>query len=150
MPSQAGCANPATVLVLLRNDGERPTARKTYHRANRERCSATNGKAHLCPDREGGGLYFGAVKSKAGRRMNAIPEQLVGPLRMLWDQHVAAGRPTYTDPAGVEVELLFRQAHGAPWRAELDLKRWHAFLARAGVSAVGFTTSGTPRRRCCC
>ncbi len=98
-----------------------------------QNCPAKNGKGHLCPQRTGGGLYFGTVKSSAGERVNAIPQQLQGPLEVLWQQHVDAGRPAYTDPAGVSVELVFQQPNGGPWQREQDQDRWHSFLAGAGV-----------------
>lgn len=105
-------------------------------------CDAKNGKAHLCPQRTGGGLYFGVPKSKAGTRSYPMPPQLQKMMQALWAKQVAIAeqegnrRQSYTDPNGTTVDLVFCQRNGRPYQASNDSRAWKAFLLSAGVDPV--------------
>lgn len=76
------------------------------------------------------------MKSDASARTNYLPAPLLEKFRAPHEQHVEGGRPCYTDPAGVSVELVFHQEEGRPWASEADLDRWGTFLASASVSPM--------------
>lgn len=110
--------------------------------ATPERCSATHGWGRLCPERHSGGLFFGEPKSDAGDRTNVLPAPLLERFRLLRaerdDRERLLGEdyPVYTDPAGVEVDLVFCQENGRPIHPRSDYKSWHAFLDAAGVDRM--------------
>lgn len=122
--------------------GRIETDRSLYRRrwqhgcSDPENCPGPGSKARYCPQAHGGGLFFGIVKSDASARTNYLPAPLLEKFRALHVQHVEAGRPSYVDPAGTSVELVFHQGDGRPWTSEADLDRWRAFLASAGVSPM--------------
>lgn len=132
-------------------DLERGTVRierKLYARhwrhgcADSTKCPAKNGKPHLCPERTGGGMFFGTPKSFASHRTNVLPDQLLEKFRTLraeqdeLDAIEGERRQPFTDPNGVTVDLVFSQLNGRPHRPETDNLAWKAFLTGAGVDEV--------------
>ncbi|WP_326945768.1 tyrosine-type recombinase/integrase [Amycolatopsis sp. NBC_01307] len=87
--------------------------------------------ARWCPQRHGGGLVEVEVKSKAGRRGFAVPDQLFD-LLMLHEQQQAAER----ELAGSEWQeggWMFTQPTGRPIDPRRDLDEWKALLEAADV-----------------
>lgn len=99
-------------------------------------------RADHCPQRHGGGQYFGTPKSIASRRELALPQPVIDALRAHKTQQeriaIEEGphRQPYTDPDGVTVDLVFCQRNGRPWTKRSDWGRWKDFLKSAGVAEV--------------
>ena len=97
-------------------------------------------EGRFCPYRHSGGLYIETPKSKAGDRPNMLPKPLLEKfkaLRRRRDKLRAAlgdDYPTFIDPNGVEVDLVFAQEDGRPLHPSTDRTRWEALLASAGLS----------------
>lgn len=99
-------------------------------------------RAHLCPERTGGGRFIGEPKSEAGKRHLPIPGPLVDAFKRLKKSQDLArlqaglGECTWTSANGKRVDLVFSQVNGRPVDARSDWAAWKAFLAAAGVPAV--------------
>jgi integrase len=87
-----------------------------------------------CPQRHGGGLVVAEPKSKAGRRIIALPAPLASDLREHYeaqaDERVAAG--SLWRGGG----WLFASEVGGPTDPRQDHRAWVDLLARAGVRAA--------------
>jgi len=87
--------------------------------------------ARSCPQRHGGGLVEVPVKSRAGRRGFALPDELFE-LLMQHEQVQRAEREQAGDRwhAG---DWMFTQPNGKPLDPRRDYDEWKAVLAEAGV-----------------
>lgn len=119
----------------------RRTLQAVHHKHGCPEDAPCGRRAHLCPQRVGGGLTFGNPKSTSGRRDIVLPAQLVTVL----EAHQRAqerrraqlgGWEPYTDPKGVSVDLVFCQDNGRPIGPRTDWARWKAFLAKHGATDV--------------
>ena len=89
------------------------------------------GHARWCPQRHGGGLVEADVKSKAGRRGIALPDQLF----ILIAEHRKA-QERERETAGSEWhagDWMFAQPNGKPVDPRRDQYDWKALLEEAGV-----------------
>jgi integrase len=93
-----------------------------------------------CPRRTGHGPELADVKSRAGKRVLALPQPLVGALRAhrtaQLEERLAAGSCWWTEPTapkGMSWDLVFRQPDGKPVGHKRDHAEWKALLADAGV-----------------
>lgn len=87
--------------------------------------------ARWCPQRHGGGLIEVDVKSKAGRRGIALPDQLFTLIikhREAQDRERAHAGSEWHDG-----EWMFAQPNGKPLDPRRDQYEWKALLAEAGV-----------------
>lgn len=84
-----------------------------------------------CPLRHGGGLVFEETKSRAGRRVVALPGQLVSQLRE--QRRSQAVERLAAGPAWIEQDLVFAQPDGKPIDGRADSRAWKALLKKAGV-----------------
>jgi len=85
-----------------------------------------------CPLRHGGGPVLVEPKSRAGRRVIALPAALVAELRAHAKAQEAEAEmlgDLWDNPLG----LVFPAPGGAPMRPETDRRHWHALLRDAGV-----------------
>ena len=84
-----------------------------------------------CPCRHSGGLRFDDTKTGAGRRLLAIPPQMLPQLlehrRSQAQARLAAG------PAWNDLGLVFPKSDGTPADPRADHSQWKALLAAAGV-----------------
>jgi hypothetical protein len=89
------------------------------------------GHARWCPLRQGGGLVLDDVKSKAGRRMVAIPVPLVDLLsthREVQTQERLTAGSLWEDHG-----FVFAQPNGRPIDPKADHQAWKDLLDEAGV-----------------
>lgn len=92
-----------------------------------------------CPGRTGGGWVFEDVKSRAGRRTVALPDQLAEQLRShRATQHVAR---LAAGPAWQDWDLVFPRADGHPQHYSTDAGAWDTVLATAGVPRLRLHTA---------
>lgn len=117
----------------------RRTLQSVHHQHGCPADAPCGRRAHLCPQRHGGGLTFGKPKSSSGRRSIALPAQLVKSLKAHQRAQEArramlGGWEPYTDPQGVSVDLVFCQDNGRPIGPRTDWGRWKAFLEAQGVA----------------
>lgn len=87
--------------------------------------------ARMCPQRHGGGLVEVDVKSKAGRRTFALPDELF----YLLMRHKAR-QDRERDRAGTEWHgggWIFTQPNGKPLDPRADYGEWKDLLAESGV-----------------
>lgn len=90
--------------------------------------------ARWCPQRHSGGLVEVEVKSRAGRRGIALPEQLAE----LVERHRAT-QDVERRHAGAEWadgDWIFAQENGRPIDPTMDRNQWRQLLADAGVRAA--------------
>jgi len=115
-------------------DGGRITVRKQlWWQPWEHGCGGACGTdAGRCPLRHGGGPELVEPKSRAGRRVIALPAALVAELRAHAKAQEAEAEmlgDLWDNPLG----LVFPATGGAPMRPETDRRHWHALLRDAGV-----------------
>ncbi|WP_147109471.1 tyrosine-type recombinase/integrase [Nesterenkonia populi] len=120
--------------------------RKLYARKFEHGCNSggpvCGKKPQFCPERTGGGLFFGVPKSESGFRSYPLPGELKEKMQALWAKHIilceqeGERRQPYRDPNGVEVDLVFCQRNGRPYQPSNDSSAWKRFIERTGVDAV--------------
>lgn len=99
-------------------------------------------KAHLCPERTGGGIYVTKPKSRAGGREPILPEQLLAALRRLKTAQARTRAEEgenwtgFTSADGAELDLVFTNRLGQPLNPRTDWAHWKKFLAANGVPEV--------------
>ena len=130
---------------------DRALQRRTWQHgcADSTRCVATTttgmSSARHCPQRHSGGLVFDEPKSLAGRRVIALPEQLMPLLR----EHRCA-QSKERDFAGSlwqEHDLVFCQANGRPIDPTADYRDWKRLLQQAEVDSWEQRGRGTHAAR---
>ncbi len=84
-----------------------------------------------CPERHGGGLVLDSLKSKAGRRVWAMPV----PVRehLLRHQEAQTAERRTAEGLWVDNGFVFAGLAGQPLGPRADSRRWHELLAEAGV-----------------
>lgn len=87
--------------------------------------------ARWCPKRQGGGLVEVEVKSKAGRRGIALPDQLYELL--LRHEEIQQKEREYAGSEWTEGGWMFTQPNGKPLDPRRDLDEWKELLQEAGV-----------------
>jgi integrase len=85
--------------------------------------------ARWCPQRRDGGLVEVDVKSQAGRRGIALPDQLYA----LIEQHRDMQQAEHAGTEWHENGWMFTQPNGQPLDPRRDLAEWKALLREAGV-----------------
>lgn len=129
---QHGCADPHACGARYHKTKPCPKNCKRHKRACPPPCSKDcQGHARWCPQRRDGGLVEVDVKSRAGRRGIALPDQLYDLLAEHRRIQQAEG-----EPAGTEWHdngWMFAQPNGKPIDPRRDLAEWKALLREAGV-----------------
>ena len=87
--------------------------------------------ARHCPKRHGGGLVEADVKSRAGRRGIALPDQLVSLL--VAHKAAQAKERKHAGSVWVEGEWMFAQPDGRPLDPRSDWEEWKELLMAAKV-----------------
>ena len=85
----------------------------------------------LCPHRHSGGLRFDDTKSGAGRRVLAIPPQMVP--QLLSHRRAQAAERLNIGSAWQDFDLVFPRSDGSPADPRSDHRAWKALLDRAGI-----------------
>ncbi|MDR7304715.1 tyrosine-type recombinase/integrase, partial [Haloactinomyces albus] len=88
--------------------------------------------ARNCPQRHGGGLVEVDVKSRAGRRLIGLPDQLFELLQRHRDQQEAERQ--HAGSEWHDSGRIFTQPNGKALDPRRDYAEWHALLAEAGVA----------------
>ncbi len=129
---QHGCDDPHACGARYHKTGPCTPGCKRHQRACPPPCpSDCTSHARSCPQRHGGGLVETDVKSKAGRRGVALPDQLF----ILIMAHRAA-QDREREHAGTEWhegDWMFAQPDGKPIDPRRDLREWKSLLREAGV-----------------
>jgi integrase len=129
---QHGCADPHACGTRYHKTKPCPKNCKRHTRACPPPCQKDcTGHARWCPQRSDGGLVEVDVKSRAGRRGIALPDQLY----MLIVQHRQA-QDAEREHAGSEWHegtWMFAQPDGKPIDPRRDLTEWKALLREAGL-----------------
>src|SRR4051812_1804956 len=111
-------ASPPTLVV------RRALQRQVWQHGCGSSCGRKRGAD--CPQRHGGGLVLVPPKSRAGRRVIALPEPLAQLLRthrrQQLEQRLAAG------PLWADFGLVFSQPNGRPLDPRGDLRDWKRLL----------------------
>lgn len=84
-----------------------------------------------CPRRHSGGLRFEDTKTGAGRRVLAIPPQLVP--QLLEHRRAQAAERLKVGSAWQDFDLLFPRPDGSPADPRSDHRAWKSLLSRAGI-----------------
>lgn len=85
----------------------------------------------LCPRRHSGGLGFDDTKTGAGRRVLAIPPQMVP--QLLEHRRAQAEERLKVGSAWRDLDLVFARPDGSPADPRSDHRAWKSLLARAGI-----------------
>jgi integrase len=129
---QHGCANPHACGARYHKTQPCPKNCKRHKRECPPPCPPDcTSHARWCPDRRGGGLVEVDVKSAAGRRGIALPDQL---FTLIIEHRRRQDRER--DHAGTEWHeggWMFTQPNGKPIDPRRDQYEWKALLAEAGV-----------------
>lgn len=129
---QHGCADPHACGARYHRTKKCKQPCKKHTRPCPEPCPPDCKKhAHMCPQRKGGGLVEVDVKSKAGRRTIALPDELFD-LLMRHKERQARER----EHAGTEWEdggWIFTQPNGRPLDPRADYEEWKNLLTAADV-----------------
>lgn len=94
--------------------------------------------ARRCPQRHGGGLVFDSPKSLAGRRVIALPAQLLSLLRE--HRRTQEKEREFAGSEWQQRDLVFCQANGRPIDPTADYRDWKRLLQQAEV--VGWEQRG--------
>jgi integrase len=129
---QHGCADPHACGARYHKTRPCPKDCKRHQRPCPPPCPPDcEGHARWCPQRRGGGLVEVDVKSRAGRRGIALPDQLF----TLITEHRRA-QEQEREHAGTEWQeggWMFAQPNGKPLDPRRDLAEWKTLLREAGV-----------------
>lgn len=129
---QHGCANPHACGACYHKTSPCPKNCRRHKRTCPPPCPPDcEGHARHCPQRRDGGLVEVDVKSRAGRRGIALPDQLYA----LIEQHRRA-QDAEREHAGTEWHeggWMFAQPNGKPIDYRRDYADWKALLRAAGV-----------------
>ena len=129
---QHGCADPHACGAGYHKTRPCPKDCKRHKRQCPPPCPPDcEGHARWCPQRRDGGLVEVNVKSRAGRRGIALPDQLF----VLIAEHRKA-QEREREHAGTEWHeggWMFTQPNGKPLDPRRDLSEWKALLREAGV-----------------
>ena len=129
---QHGCANPHACGARYHKTSPCPKDCKRHTRRCPPPCASDcEGHARWCPQRRAGGLVEVDVKSRAGRRGIALPEQLFDLIIEHRDAQSAAREHAGTEWHGGE--WMFAQPNGKPLDPRRDYADWKALLREAGV-----------------
>jgi integrase len=129
---QHGCDNAHACGAKFHKTKPCKVGCKRHQRACPPPCPpGCNGHARWCPQRQGGGLVEVDVKSKAGRRGIALPDELFALImahrKMQECEREHAGSEWH------EGGWMFAQPNGKPIDPRRDQYEWKALLAEAGV-----------------
>lgn len=96
-------------------------------------CGRTEPAHHAaqCPSRHSGGLRFDDTKTGAGRRLLAIPPQMLP--QLLEHRRAQARDRLAVGPAWNDQDLVFPKPDGTPADPRADHREWKALLVAAGV-----------------
>jgi integrase len=129
---QHGCADPHACGARYHKTRPCPKDCKRHQRPCPPPCPPDcQGHARWCSQRRGGGLVEVDVKSRAGRRGIALPDQLF----TLITEHRRA-QEQEREHAGTEWQeggWMFAQPNGKPLDPRRDLAEWKTLLREAGV-----------------
>jgi integrase len=129
---QHGCADPHACGARYHKTRPCPKDCKRHKRQCPSPCPPDcEGHARWCPQRRDGGLVEVDVKSRAGRRGIALPDQLF----VLITEHRKA-QEREREHAGTEWHeggWMFTQPNGKPLDPRRDLSEWKTLLREAGV-----------------
>lgn len=87
--------------------------------------------AAKCSRRHGGGLRFDDTKTGAGRRVLAIPPQMLP--QLLDHRRAQAAERLKAGAAWQDLDLVFPRPDGSPADPRSDHRAWKSLLARAGI-----------------
>jgi integrase len=129
---QHGCANPHPCGAQYHKTKPCKPGCKRHHRPCPPPCPPDcTDHARWCPQRHGGGLVEVDVKSQAGRRGIALPDELFTLITahrtMQQRERENAGSEWHAD------RWIFTQPNGKPIDPRRDHYEWKALLAEAGV-----------------
>jgi integrase len=129
---QHGCADPHACGARYHKTKPCPKSCKRHQRFCPPPCPPDcTSHARWCPDRHGGGLVEVEVKSTAGRRGIALPDQL---FKLIIEHREIQGRER--EHAGTEWHeggWIFAQPNGKPMDPRRDQYEWKALLQEAEV-----------------
>jgi len=129
---QHGCDDPTACGAKYHKTRPCKEGCKRHKRACPPPCPADcTSHARWCPNKRGGGLVEVPVKSRAGRRSFALPDELYD----LLTKHEAV-QAREREHAGTEWQeggWMFTQPNGRPIDPRRDLAEWKSILADAGV-----------------
>jgi integrase len=129
---QHGCADPHACGSRYHKPMPCPKDCKRHQRACPPPCPHDcTGHARQCPQRHGGGLVEVDVKSRAGRRGIALPDQLHALIER--HRHVQAREREHAGTEWHEGGWMFAQPNGKPLDPRRDLAEWKTLLCDAGV-----------------
>lgn len=129
---QHGCDDPHRCGERYHKTKPCPKGCKRHTRACPPPCPPTcTSHARWCPQRHGGGLVEVPVKSKAGRRAFALPDELCELL--LKHERVQQAEREHAGSAWYDGGWMFTQPNGKPIDPRRDLDEWKSILVAAGV-----------------
>jgi integrase len=131
-PWQHGCTDPRACAAGHHKIRPCPQNCTRHKRACPPPCPADcDGHARHCPQRQAGGLIEVDVKSRAGRRGIALPDQLYAMIVQHRDMQQAEREHAGT--GWHEGGWMFAQSNGKPIDYRRDYAAWKALLRDAGV-----------------
>jgi integrase len=132
-PWQHGCKDAHACGAKWHKTAPCPQPCKRHTRECPRPCAPTcTGHARNCPQRHGGGLVLVDVKSRAGRRDVATPDELYDLL--LAHEAAQAAEKEFAGTEWHDEAFMFAQENGKPIDPTDDLEEWHSILSEAGVS----------------
>lgn len=127
-----GCDDPSACGAKYHKTKPCPKGCKRHTRECPPPCrSDCIAHARWCPDRRGGGLVEVPVKSKAGRRGFALPNELFDLL--LQHEQVQLLEREHAGTQWQDADWIFTQPNGKPIDPRRDHDEWKAVLAEASV-----------------
>jgi integrase len=129
---QHGCGDPKACADQRHKTTPCPKDCKRHKRACPPPCPADcAGHARHCPQRRDGGLVEVDVKSQAGRRGIALPDQLYALIEQ--HRHVQDAEREHAGTEWHEGDWMFAQPNGKPIDYRQDYGEWKALLREAKV-----------------
>ncbi len=133
---QHGCADPHTCGTRYHKSKPCPRDCRRHQRPCPPPCPPDcTGHARWCPDRRDGGLVEVEVKSAAGRRGIALPDELFALITE--HRHRQDQEREHAGTEWHEGGWMFTQPTGKPIDPRRDHDEWKALLQEAGVSCEG-------------
>ena len=144
-----GCDNPHACGARYHKTKPCPDGCKRHKRACPPPCPPDcTSHARWCPKRHGGGLVEVEVKSRAGRRGIALPDEL---FRLIIEHRRLQDRER--EHAGTqwhEDGWMFAQPNGKPLDPRREEYHWKALLEEAGVREARLHDAAIRQRSPCC
>lgn len=129
---QHGCSNPHTCASQYHKSAPCKQPCRKHTRECPPQCTPDcAAHARMCPQRHSGGLVEVDVKSNAGRRTFALPDELVQLLKQHRERQEAARQHAGSEWHGDD--WIFTQPNGKPLDPRADYSEWKALLDEAGV-----------------